>query len=112
MSRTARRLHVVERYCLIDYDAAKEAAERGEKQSGLVPGDSATGDGIGVDPTYRGKGLQVEITVDDEGVFTASWKALVAYRRGAGAWVERICAENLREFGVERKPPQAEKSDF
>jgi hypothetical protein len=105
-------LHVVERYRLIDYQAAKEAAERGEKQGGLVPGDSATGDGVGVDPDYRGKGLQVEILIDDEGVFTAPWKALVTYRRAAGNWVERICAENMREFGVERKPPRAETSDF
>jgi hypothetical protein len=105
-------LHVVERYRLIDGEAAKEAAERGEKENGLVPGDSGTGDGVGVDPNYKGKGLQVQITVDDPGVFTGPWTALVTYRRAAGDWVERICAENTREFGVERNPPRADRPDF
>jgi hypothetical protein len=105
-------LHVVERYRLIDGAAAKEAAERGEKENGLVPGDSSTGDGIGVDLNYQGEGLQVEITVDDPGMFTAPWTAQVTYRRAAGGWVERICAENTREFGVERNLPQADKPDF
>jgi hypothetical protein len=75
-------------------------------------GDSPTGDGIGVDPNYKGKGLQVEVIVDDTGVFTGPWMALVTYRRASDDWVERICAENTREFGVERNPPRADKSDF
>jgi hypothetical protein len=94
-------LHVVERYRLMDGEAAKEAAERGEKELALVPGDSAIGDGVGVDLNYKGKGLQVEITVDDQGVFAGPWTALVTYRRAYGEWVERICAENTREFGIE-----------
>ena len=105
-------LHVVERYRLIDSEAAKRAAERAEKENGLIPGNSAIGDGVGVDLNYKGKGLQVEITVEDDGVFNAPWAALVTYRRASGGWVERICAENTREFGVERKPPRADKPDF
>jgi hypothetical protein len=66
-------LHVVERYRLIDGEVAKKAAERGEKENGLIPGNSAIGDGVGVDPNYKGKGLQVEITVEDDGVFNAPW---------------------------------------
>ena len=91
---------------------AKKAAEQGEKENGLIPGDSAIGDGVGIDLNYQGKGLQGEITVDDNGVFTAPWSALVTYRRANGGWVERICAENLREFGVERTPPHSDKPDF
>ena len=30
-----------------------------------------TGDGVDVDPNYRGKGLQLYFTVDDANVFTA-----------------------------------------
>lgn len=105
-------LHVIERYRLIDGEAAKEASERAEKENGLVPADSSIGDGVGVDPNYQGKGLQVEITVDDKGTFTAPWSALVTYRRASGDWVEFICAENTREFGIGRMPPQTDKPDF
>jgi hypothetical protein len=38
-----------------------------------------------VDPDYKGKGLQLEFTVEDEGVFTMPWKGMVTYRPpGAG----------------------------
>jgi hypothetical protein len=105
-------LHVIERYRLIDGEAAKEAAERAERENVHVPADSATGDGVGVDPNYHGKGLQVEITVDDKGTFTAPWSALVTYRRASGDWVEMVCAENTFEFGTGRMPPTADKPDF
>ena len=51
-------LHVVERYRMIDGEAAKEAAERNEKANGRVPVDFA-------DLAYKGKGLQIQITVED-----------------------------------------------
>ena len=105
-------LHVIERYRLIDGEAAKEASERAEKQNGLIPANSITGDGVGVDRNYQGKGLQVEITVEDKGVFTAPWNALVTYRRASGDWVEFVCAENTREFGTGRMPPHADNPDF
>jgi hypothetical protein len=105
-------LHVIERYRLIDGEAAKEFSERAEKENGFIPADSSTGDGVGVDPNYQGKGLQVEITVDDKGTFTAPWSALVTYRRASGDWFEMICAENIREFGTGRMPPQADKPAF
>ena len=106
-------LHVVERYRLIDGEAAKQAAEEGERENGLVPGDSGTGDGIGVDLNYKGKGLQVEFTVEDPGVFTMPWSASVAYRRAAGDWVERICAENTHVYySTDTAVPTAAKPDF
>jgi hypothetical protein len=101
-------LHVVERYRLIDYEAGKEAAERHELKNGAIPDT-----GVVIDPEYRGKALQIELTVEDPGVFTTPWKALVTYRRAASEWPEYICAENLLEpDGVPRKVPTAEVPDF
>ena len=103
-------LHVVERYRLIDYEAGKQAAERHESKNGTIPPDAT---GVIVDPDYRGKALQIEVTVDDPGVFTTPWKALVTYRRAASDWPEYICAENLLEpDGAPRKVPTAVTSDF
>jgi hypothetical protein len=94
-------LHVVERYRLIDYQAAKEANERQEADSGLF------------DFADMAPGLQVEFTVDDPGVFTMPWSAVVTYRRAVGTWRESICAENLREsVGPDRKVPTAGNPDF
>jgi hypothetical protein len=104
-------LHVVERYRLIDYDAALEWQERGLKDYLLAPGaDSAAL----VDSDYKGKGLQLEFTVEDEGVFTMPWSGIVTYRRGIPAWLEFVCAENLRATYVTRDSavPRAEKPDF
>ena len=49
-------LHVVERYRLIDYEAAKEAEERGEKENWPRPGRRLR---LGTRPRYKGKGLQL-----------------------------------------------------
>jgi hypothetical protein len=84
-------LHVVERYRLIDYAAAKEAQDRAEKEWPRV-GDT-------VDHNYRGKGLQLEFRVEDPGVFTMPWSATITYLRAARtAWEERICAENIQHY--------------
>jgi hypothetical protein len=56
-------LHVVERYRLIDYEAARQAQQRAEKELFHVP-EAAP------DPSYRGKGLQLSFTVEDPGAFT------------------------------------------
>jgi hypothetical protein len=61
-------LHVVERYRLLDYDEAKDALERNEKEN-------ARGVYSDFDPNYRGKVLQLHFTVEDEGVFTMPWTA-------------------------------------
>jgi hypothetical protein len=102
-------LHVVERYYLIDGQSAKEAAERGERENLRI-----TGDGAAVDPTYTGDGLQVQITVEDPGVFTTPWTALVTYRRALGDWLEQVCAENFEEYYSGRRTPipTADKPDF
>jgi hypothetical protein len=103
-------LHVVERYRLIDYEAGKQAAERHELKNGAIPVNDT---GVVIDPEHRGKALQIEITVEDPGVFTTPWKALVTYRRAASEWPEYICAENLLEpDSVPRKVPTAATPDF
>ncbi len=105
-------LHVVERYRLIDYEATKEALERAEKEWPRV--------GSGVDPNYKGKGLQLEFTVEDPGVFTMPWSGTITYGRNANqSWDERVCAENVQHdyqynYFSERDAhlPTADKPDF
>ena len=105
-------LHVVERYRLIDYEAAREDQIRGLKEHFHLPGGADSG--VGIDPNYKGKGLQLHFTVEDEGVFTTPWSAIVTYRRGLAFWPERVCAENLRATYVGRDSavPRADKPDF
>jgi hypothetical protein len=102
--------HLVERYKLIDYEAAKEAADRHQKQ------DDPAGQGgnVGVDLNYKGKGLQVTFTIEDPKVLTAPLSAAVTYRRIRGEWVEQVCAENSFEYykGVFTAIPRADRPDF
>ena len=53
--------------------------------------------GGAIDRNYTGKGLQLEFTVEDEGVFTMPWSATITYGRDANSyWEERVCAENVQ----------------
>jgi hypothetical protein len=105
-------LHVVERYRLLDYEAAKNAQDRAEKEWPRV--------GDNIDRNYRGKGLQLEFTVEDQGVFTMPWSATMTYLRAARtAWEERICAENVGHYyeaqyysDKDAHIPTADKPDF
>ena len=99
-------LHVVERYRLIDYEAAQEGLKRDAKENRLVPGD--------IDPNYRGKFLQVQFTVEDEGVFTTPWTATITYRPAPAPWQEIVCAENTHEYyyNKDSEVPTANRPDF
>jgi hypothetical protein len=105
-------LHVVERYRLIDYEAAKAGEDRAEKEWPRV--------GDNVDRSYRGKGLQLEFTVEDPGVFTMPWSATITYLRAQRTtWEERICAENVGHYyeahyfsDKDAHIPTADKPDF
>jgi hypothetical protein len=106
-------LHVVERYRLIDYEAARIAQEQAEKEWPRV--------GDNIDRGYRGKGLQLEFTVEDPGVFTKPWSATMTYLRASRtAWEERICAENVGHYyegaqyysDKDAHIPTADKPDF
>ena len=100
------KLHVVERYRLIDYDEAKEGLERDAKENQHAQGS--------IDRNYRGKHLQVRFTVEDEGAFTMPWSATVTYGRGTDQWPEIVCAENTHEYysNKESEVPSAAKPDF
>jgi len=100
-------LHVIERYRLLDYNAAKEGLERdGRENSRPQP--------LTVDLNYRGKHLQLLITVEDPGVFTTAWSATVTYGKPVLQWAENVCAENPRKYGTEEDAqiPTADKPDF
>jgi hypothetical protein len=104
-------LHVVERYQLIGYEAAKEAEERGQTENvRLQRSDS----GLARDPDDKGKALQLQFTVEDQGVFTMPWSATITYRRPLGEWREMVCAENLRATYITRDSdvPRADRQDF
>jgi hypothetical protein len=105
-------LHVVERYRLLDYEAAKEAQERGARENFRLPGPGA---GFAPDPNYKGKGLQLHFTVEDAGAFTTPWSATITYRHPlASDWQEFVCAENTHEYyaGRDTEVPRADKPDF
>jgi hypothetical protein len=105
-------LHVVERYRLIDYEAAREAQERNGKENWRF--NAAVAEGWVPDPTYKGKGLQLQFTVEDEGVFTTPWSATITRRRSLTEWGEFVCAENIHEYytGKDTAVPRSDKPDF
>ena len=99
-------LHVVERYRLLDESAAKEAEERGQRQLSHLPQRPES-------PADKGKALQVQFTVEDQGAFTMAWSAAVTYRRLLAEWRESVCAENIhRYFEEDERVPVADKPDF
>jgi hypothetical protein len=105
-------LHVVERYRLVDYDAAQDAMERNAKENSYIAATGAAGI-VEFDPNYRGKVLQLHFTVEDEGVFRMPWTATITYRPNVGPWSEVICAENIHWYpGKNSAVPQADKPDF
>jgi hypothetical protein len=101
-------LHVIERYRMLDYAAAKEGFERDAKEHNVVPGMPV--------PNSRGKYLQLQFTVEDKTVFTTPWTATMTYRSagdGPSDWVEQTCAENIKWFpGKDSDVPRATRSDF
>jgi hypothetical protein len=102
-----KALHVVERYRLVDYEGAKDGLDRDAKENYRPEGD--------LRPDDKGKWLQIQVTVEDEGAFTMRWSATVSYGMRPGAWVEKVCAENRSGFfstGREAAVPTAETPDF
>jgi hypothetical protein len=97
------KLHVVERYRLLDYSAAKEGLERNAKENMRFGN---------IDDA--GKYLQLYLTVDDEGVFTTPWSVTITYGRAPGELDEVVCAENRHEYYYNKDSdvPTAAKPDF
>jgi hypothetical protein len=100
------KLHIVERYRLRDYDDVKDAIDRNKKENWMFAGD--------VWSKHRGKFLQVQVTVEDGGVFTAPFTATMTYVPNPGLLPESICAENPHEYYNNRDSdvPRADKPDF
>jgi hypothetical protein len=116
----SKLLHVVERYRLIDGEAAAEAQRTHGAINAprpVIPAFEGItgfyGRGI-IDPDRAKRGLQVEFTVEDPDVFTTPWSGRVTYRRVIGDWPEAICAENIHEYYYNKNSdaPQAAKPDF
>ena len=98
-------LHVVERYRMLHYEAAKDGFERDAKEHTGAQGMT------NLDP--RGSYLQLQFTVEDNGVFTTPWTATMTYRPGPAEWVEQVCSENIQWYsGKNAEVPQADKPDF
>ena len=101
------KLHIVERYRLLDYDDVKDALERNNKENWLFQGDVWT--------RHRAsRFLQLHVTIEDEGVFTMPWSATLTYAPGPDQVTEGVCAENRMEYYNNRESdvPKAEKPDF
>ena len=97
------KLHVVERYRLIDFEEAKEGLARDAKENWRPAGPARS----------TGKHLQVQFTVEDEVVFTTPWAGTVTYGRGSDNWPEIVCAENIkRYFEADTDVPTAVEPDF
>ena len=109
-SPQSEALHLVERYRLIDYPAAKQAQDRYEQQEGRIGG------AVGAMPLDPGpdKGLQLQFTVEDPNVFTTPWTAQVTYHRTKLEWEEQVCAEAFHEYysGRDAEIPKANRPDF
>jgi len=100
------KLHVVERYQLLDFDAVKGDLERSAKENWRPGGP--------VNPNYKDKYLRIQFTIEDEGAFTTPWTASMVYLRDRLEWPEVVCAENPAGFYHDKDVgvPQAAKSDF
>jgi hypothetical protein len=103
-------LHVVERYRLIDYGATMEAIAWDATENFQFANPD---NGPAIDANYRGKGLQIQVTVADEGAFTMPWSATVTLRRALDERLELVCADNILWYpGMHSAVPTADKLDF
>ena len=94
-------LHVIERYRLLDPEAAKDGFDRDAKQHN-VAGEAG--------PNSSGKYLQLRFTVEDKGVFTTPWTATMTYGSDGKIpdWSEQACAENTMWYpGKDADVPRA-----
>ena len=99
-------LHVVERYRMVDPEAAKSGFERDAKEHNQ---------GMRT-PNSQGKYLQLLFTVEDKGVFAMPWSATMTYvsgGSGAADWAEAVCAENIQWYsGKTADVPRTDKPEF
>jgi hypothetical protein len=103
-------LHLVERYRRLDREATTEAIARDAKEHfQYVNPDN----GPPADVNDTGKGLQVHVTIEDEGAFRTPWTATVTLRRATDERLELVCADNTEWFpGTHSKVPTTDSPDF
>ena len=101
------KLHVIERYRIAVYDEVKDAIERNRKENWLFNGDPWK-------DYHGGKYLQVQVTIDDPGVFTTPWTSTLTYIPQPDGYPESVCAENPNEYysGGLSDIPKSDKPDF
>ena len=103
-------LHLAERYRLLDYEATMKAVEWAAKEHAQS---NNPGSGPRVDPNYKGKGLQIQLTVEDAGAFTMPWSATLTFRHALNERPELVCAENFQWYpATYSEVPTANKPDF
>ena len=103
-------LHLVERYRLLDYEPTMKAVEWAAREHAQSDN---PGSGPRADPNYKGKGLQIQLTVEDAGAFTMPWSAPLTFRRALDEWRELVCAESIQWYpGTYSEVPVANKPDF
>jgi hypothetical protein len=102
------RLHVIERYRMVDYAQAADAIARNDRENTHAAG------AWDFDPKYRGRVLQMQFTVEDDNAFTTPWTSTITYRPSIDPWTELICAENPHWFTMDSEShiPTAGKPDF
>jgi hypothetical protein len=100
------KLHVQERYRLVDYEDAKDAMQRGTKENRRAGGP--------YDPDYKDKYLRIDFTIEDQGAFTTPWTAVMIYLRDRSGFPEVVCAEGRLGFHNHEGAdlPHADKPDF
>ena len=109
------KLHVIERYRLIDYETANTILERGARATATTFRNDS---GVIPDTKSRDKNLQLDLTIEDEGAFTTPWSSTIIYRPGMSAYnetgelPEAICAENPHELSRIAGVPTANRPDF
>jgi hypothetical protein len=94
--------------------AAEAVKKHGQREIWRIQGSDP---GFARNPDYRGKGLQLEFTVEDDGVFTEPWSASISYRRPLsplGEWPEMVCADTTHDHftGKDTTVPHSDNPDF
>ncbi len=85
------KMHIVERYRLIEGPQAAAQIAAYENAEGTVGGG---GRDAGYNPDTNLKGLELQITMTDPVMLTAPWTVRVTYRRLNADWQETVCADN------------------
>jgi hypothetical protein len=103
-------LHVVERYRRLGHEATRAAIARDAREHFQYDNPD---NGPPADRSDKGEGLQIHVTIEDEGAFTTAWTATITLRRATDERLELVCADNTEWFpGTHSRVPTADRPDF